>query len=57
MVQAMLTFKKLAAMEQSREEKTAETLRKYILEIGFVDLARKLKLVKEKEKKCFFNNI
>jgi len=50
MVQAMLTFKKLAAMEQSSEEKTAETLRKYILEIGFVDLAKELKMVKEKEK-------
>ena len=50
MVQAMLTFKKLAAMDQSGEEKTAETLRKYILEIGFVDLAKNLKMVKEKEK-------
>merc|ERR1719458_2132943 len=35
---------------KSGEEKTAETLRKYILEIGFVDLAKNLKMVKEKEK-------
>ena len=49
-VQAMLTFKKLSIMEQATEEKTAETLKKYIVELGFIELAKKLNMVKEKEK-------
>ena len=49
-VQAMLTFKKLSVMEQATEEKTAETLKKYVVELGFIELAKLLNMVKEKEK-------
>ena len=36
-------------VEQAKDEKTAETLKKCILELGFIELAKKLKMVTKEE--------
>ena len=38
-------------VEQAKDEKTAETLKKCILELGFIELAKKLKMVTKDEVK------
>ena len=48
-IQNLIPVPLTTPIEQAKDEKTADTLKKCILELGFVDLANKLSMVKKGE--------